>query len=195
MTNSWGKSGYAAACHAGAAIEGLCYSSGGDPTVPGSATQFYYNYTSYNSDTGEPSQPGWLTYLLTAGSNNGTVTIPTNGTKGALSLYALKSPHLPSLMGSEEFQRELAALERSLGRTIVGFPASRVGSPDGEPDPEALYHQPTDMFPNKQGSTIAEELRLWAKKHALVPQEHADDAGLALLEFEKWSVGEAVESS
>ncbi|KAI0714897.1 hypothetical protein C8Q76DRAFT_440199 [Earliella scabrosa] len=126
---------------------------------------------------------------------HGTVTIPTNGTKGALSLYALKSPRLPSLMGSEEFQRELAALERSLGRTIVGFPASRVGSPDGEPDPEALYHQPTDMFPNKQGSTIAEELRLWAKKHGLVPEEHADDAGLALLEFEKWSVGEAVESS
>ncbi|KAI1139468.1 hypothetical protein F5Y05DRAFT_411657 [Hypoxylon sp. FL0543] len=69
--------GYAAACHAGAAIEGLCYSSGSDPTVPGSVTQFYYNYTSYNSDTGEPSQPGWLTYLLTAGSNNGTITVPS----------------------------------------------------------------------------------------------------------------------
>ncbi|KAI2616398.1 hypothetical protein GGS26DRAFT_578467 [Hypomontagnella submonticulosa] len=69
--------GFAAACHAGAAIEGLCYASGSAP-VPGSVTEFYYNYTSYNSDTGVPSQPGWLTYLLQAGSGNGTITVPSS---------------------------------------------------------------------------------------------------------------------
>ncbi|KAI0756354.1 hypothetical protein C8Q80DRAFT_1093089 [Daedaleopsis nitida] len=126
---------------------------------------------------------------------HGSVSIPMNGTKGALSLYALKSPRLPSLIGSEEFQRELAALERSLGRTIVGFPTTRVGSPAGEPDPEALYHQPTDMFPNKQGGTIAEELMLWAKKRGMVQEGDSDGAGLALLEFEKWAVGEALPES
>ncbi|KAI1382851.1 uncharacterized protein F4822DRAFT_98686 [Hypoxylon trugodes] len=68
--------GYAAACHAGAGIEGLCYAAGTAP-VAGSVTEFYYNYTSYNPDTGAPSQPGWITYLLTAGSNNGTITIPS----------------------------------------------------------------------------------------------------------------------
>ncbi len=123
---------------------------------------------------------------------HGTVTIPMNGTKGALSLYALKSPLLPSLITSEEFQRDLAALERSLGRTIVGFPTIHIGNPDGEPDPEALYNQPTDMFPNKLGSTIAEELCLWAKGHGLVTEQITEEAGIALLEFEKWSVGEAV---
>ncbi|KAI1641950.1 uncharacterized protein F4817DRAFT_354298 [Daldinia loculata] len=66
--------GYAAACHAGAAIEGLCYSGGGG----GSVTEFYFNYTSYNPDTGVPSQPGWITYLLKAGSNNGTITVPSS---------------------------------------------------------------------------------------------------------------------
>ncbi|OTB04632.1 hypothetical protein M426DRAFT_320747 [Hypoxylon sp. CI-4A] len=69
--------GYAAACHAGAAIEGLCYEAGSAPTA-GSVTEFYYNYTSYDSETGVPSQPGWLTYLLTAGSGNGTITVPSS---------------------------------------------------------------------------------------------------------------------
>ncbi|KAI0720056.1 elongation factor TS-domain-containing protein [Cerioporus squamosus] len=121
---------------------------------------------------------------------HGTVTIPTNGTKAALSLYALKSPRLPSLIGSEEFQRDLAALERSLGRTVVGFPVTHVGDPS-RPDPEAWYHQPTDMFPSKNGSTVVEELAAWAKKRGMVPEGGADEAGLALLEFQRWSVGEA----
>ncbi|KAI1780280.1 hypothetical protein F4818DRAFT_395213 [Hypoxylon cercidicola] len=67
--------GYAAACHAGAGIEALCYASGS--SLPPSVTQFYYNYTSYNSETGVPSQPGMLTYLLTAGGTNGTITVPS----------------------------------------------------------------------------------------------------------------------
>ncbi|KAI0879874.1 uncharacterized protein GGS22DRAFT_176619 [Annulohypoxylon maeteangense] len=69
--------GYAAACHAGAAIEGLCYSAGSTPPA-GSVTEFYFNYTAYNSDTGAPLQPGWVTYLLSAGSGNGTITVPSS---------------------------------------------------------------------------------------------------------------------
>ncbi|KAI1630899.1 hypothetical protein F4809DRAFT_646934 [Biscogniauxia mediterranea] len=61
--------GYAGACHAGAAIEGLCYSTG---PVSGSSFEFYYNYSSYNSDTGEPQQPGYLTWLLPFTGPNGT---------------------------------------------------------------------------------------------------------------------------
>ncbi|KAI2636359.1 hypothetical protein GGS26DRAFT_548778 [Hypomontagnella submonticulosa] len=39
--------GYAGSCHAGAAIEGLCYSAGGLPE--GSTSfQYYFNYTGYN---------------------------------------------------------------------------------------------------------------------------------------------------
>ncbi|KAI0382956.1 hypothetical protein F5Y04DRAFT_36078 [Hypomontagnella monticulosa] len=48
--------GYAGSCHAGAAIEGLCYSAGALPQ--GSTSfQYYFNYTSYNKvgddDAGE----------------------------------------------------------------------------------------------------------------------------------------------
>ncbi|KAI0673777.1 hypothetical protein C8Q78DRAFT_1076747 [Trametes maxima] len=125
---------------------------------------------------------------------HGSVTIPTNGTKGTLALLALKSPKLSSLIASEEFQQKLAALQRSLGRTIVGFPTTLVRSSSGEPNPEALYDQPSDMFMDKQGSTIAEELRLWSRKHGLV-NDGVEDDGIEVLEFTKWSVGEPVESS
>ncbi|KAI0828863.1 hypothetical protein BC628DRAFT_1337463 [Trametes gibbosa] len=125
---------------------------------------------------------------------HGTVTIPTNGTKGTLALLALKSPQLSTLVGSEEFQQKLAALQRSLGRTIVGFPTTVVRSPNGESNSEALYEQPSDMFMDKQGSNIEEELRFWAQRHGLV-SEGAEDGGIEVLEFAKWSVGEPLEGN
>ncbi|KAI8990497.1 hypothetical protein BD414DRAFT_302602 [Trametes punicea] len=118
---------------------------------------------------------------------HGSVNIPTNGTKGTLALLALKSSHLPSLITSEEFQQKLAALERSLGRTIVGFPATIVHSRSGESDPEALYDQGSDMFMDKQGHTVEEELRLWSRKHGLT--DASAEAGIEVLEFVKWSAG------
>ena len=125
---------------------------------------------------------------------HGTVGHAGGGTKGALALLALKSPRLPELVGQEEFQQRLRALERSLGRTIVGFPTTRVRALDGAADPEALYEQPSDMFMDKQGSNVEEELRIWAKAQGLVG-EGAEDGGLEVLEFVKWSVGEPLESS
>ncbi|KAI0652500.1 hypothetical protein C8Q79DRAFT_103796 [Trametes meyenii] len=125
---------------------------------------------------------------------HGSVAIPTNGTKGTLALLALKSPELPSLVVSEEFQHKLAALQRSLGRTIVGFPTTLVHSPLGETNSEGLYDQPSDMFMDRQGSTIAEELSLWSRKHGLVT-DGSEDGGIEVLEFAKWSVGEPVDIS
>ncbi|KAI0354593.1 hypothetical protein OH77DRAFT_1590374 [Trametes cingulata] len=125
---------------------------------------------------------------------HGSVSFPTNGTKGTLALLALKSLHLPSLITSEDFQQKLAALQRSLGRTIVGFPATVVRSQDGEANDVALYEQPSDLFMDKQGSTVEEELRLWSQKHGLVGQGVEGD-GIQVLEFAKWSMGEPVEST
>ncbi|KAI0778974.1 hypothetical protein BD413DRAFT_513213 [Trametes elegans] len=124
---------------------------------------------------------------------HGSVAFPTNGTKGTLALLALKSAQLPSLISDEEFQKKLAALERSLGRTIVGFPTSIVRSQSGERTAEALYEQPSDMFMDKQGNNVEEELRLWSRKHGLVGK--GEDGGIEVLEFAKWSVGEPLESS
>ncbi|KAI0123442.1 hypothetical protein BJ170DRAFT_641838 [Xylariales sp. AK1849] len=68
--------GYVGACHAGAAIEGLCYSDG-DVNSSATYNQFYYNYSSYNPDTGEVYQPGFITWLLTfSGSDDGLDTEP-----------------------------------------------------------------------------------------------------------------------
>ncbi|KAI0640062.1 elongation factor TS-domain-containing protein [Trametes polyzona] len=125
---------------------------------------------------------------------HGAVTIPTNGTKGTLALLALKSPQLPSLITYEEFQQKLAALQRSLGRTIVGFPTTVVRSQTGESGGMALYEQPSDMFMDKHGNTVEEELRFWGQKHGLV-SANGEDGGIEVLEFAKWSVGEPVESN
>ncbi|KAH9932041.1 uncharacterized protein BXZ73DRAFT_77562 [Epithele typhae] len=124
---------------------------------------------------------------------HGAVGGVMNGTKGALAVLALQSPRLPELIGAEEFQQQLAALQRSLGRTIVGFPTTTVRAPDGQSDPEALYGLPTDMFMNKQGGTVEEELRHWASAHGLAAD--GAEGGLEVLEFEKWSLLEPLENA
>ncbi|KAI3326006.1 hypothetical protein HD806DRAFT_488869 [Xylariaceae sp. AK1471] len=58
--------GYVGACHAGAAIEGLCYAAG--PAVEG-AYEFYYNYSAYSPDTGEVFQPGYIIWNLPYNGN------------------------------------------------------------------------------------------------------------------------------
>ncbi|KAH8664513.1 hypothetical protein BX600DRAFT_550538 [Xylariales sp. PMI_506] len=63
--------GYASACHSGAAIEALCY----EETLLDLGNEyadFYYNYTSYDSTTGEVSQPGLITWLLPYNEGNTT---------------------------------------------------------------------------------------------------------------------------
>ncbi|KAI0155519.1 hypothetical protein BJ166DRAFT_336404 [Pestalotiopsis sp. NC0098] len=69
--------GYAGACHAGAAIEGLCYIAGelNDTT---SYQQFNFNYSSYDSTTGEVYPYGWLEWELPLSSGDGeTTSVPS----------------------------------------------------------------------------------------------------------------------
>ncbi|KAK6073320.1 hypothetical protein SCUP234_05472 [Seiridium cupressi] len=70
--------GYAGACHAGAAIEGLCYVDG-----PLNETytyqQFYFNYSSYDPTTGEVYPYGWIEWELpfTSGESGEVETEPS----------------------------------------------------------------------------------------------------------------------
>ncbi|KAK6214496.1 hypothetical protein LQW54_004217 [Pestalotiopsis sp. IQ-011] len=69
--------GYAGACHAGAAIEGLCYIAGelNDTT---SYQQFNFNYSSYDPTTGELYPYGWLEWELPLSSGDGeTTSVPS----------------------------------------------------------------------------------------------------------------------
>ncbi|KAI1084328.1 hypothetical protein F5B20DRAFT_593435 [Whalleya microplaca] len=68
--------GYAYACHAGAAQEGLCYTASPRP-ICDAPYEFYFNYTSSDQETGEPLQPGYLTWLLTATGENGLESYPS----------------------------------------------------------------------------------------------------------------------
>lgn len=68
--------GYAGACHAGAAIEGLCY-VGGALNTTATYQQFYFNYSSYNPTTGEVYPYGWLEWELQyIGLDNEIATTP-----------------------------------------------------------------------------------------------------------------------
>ncbi|KAL7624541.1 hypothetical protein AAE478_006108 [Parahypoxylon ruwenzoriense] len=69
--------GYAGACHAGAGIEGLCYTPGAAPADASSSYSWYYNYTSSDSSTGAPIQPGYLTWLLPLVGENTTISVPS----------------------------------------------------------------------------------------------------------------------
>lgn len=65
--------GYAWACHAGAATEGLCYAEG-STAVSGSVYEFYYNYTSYDG----ASLPGSINYVFTyLGADGAAVHVPS----------------------------------------------------------------------------------------------------------------------
>ncbi|KAI1437450.1 hypothetical protein GGR50DRAFT_73359 [Xylaria sp. CBS 124048] len=65
--------GWALACHAGAATEGLCYVNGSAP-VSGAEYEFYYNYTYYGNDT----YPGAISYVYAYQGADGTsVHVPS----------------------------------------------------------------------------------------------------------------------
>jgi hypothetical protein len=66
-------SGYAWACHAAAATEGLCYAAGSSP-VSGSPYEFYYNYTYYNDSV----NPGSISYMfIYEGADGQPVEVPS----------------------------------------------------------------------------------------------------------------------
>lgn len=55
--------GYVGACHAGAAIEALCYASG-PVNSSSNSNQFYFDFGGYDPETGATTQPGWISWLL-----------------------------------------------------------------------------------------------------------------------------------
>ena len=56
-----------------------------------------------------------------------------------------------------------------------------------------LQTEPSDMFMDKQGNNVEEELRIWAQAQGLVAE--GQDGGIEVLEFVKWSLGESAESA
>ncbi|KAI0977598.1 hypothetical protein F4678DRAFT_455749 [Xylaria arbuscula] len=68
-----GIDGYAWACHAGAATEGLCYAAGSG-AVSGYVYEFYHNYT-FND---EVVYPGFISYVFSyQGSDGNLVKVPS----------------------------------------------------------------------------------------------------------------------
>ncbi|GLB35847.1 putative associates with the EF-Tu.GDP complex and induces the exchange of GDP to GTP [Lyophyllum shimeji] len=134
--------------------------------------------------------------LRLASYSHGSITIPTQGRIGSMALLALKSSRLGALLASEAFQDDLARLERSLARQIVGFETTSVTSPAGQTDETALYNQSFMMFPeNSSGSTVREVLGRWALEKGLVESEQMlESEGLVVLDFKKWRVGETADS-
>lgn len=61
--------GNAGACHAGAAVEGLCYEAGAAPVPSKNYYNFYYTYGSYDLTTGVAQQPGWISWFLQIGGD------------------------------------------------------------------------------------------------------------------------------
>ncbi|KAF5385400.1 hypothetical protein D9615_001245 [Tricholomella constricta] len=135
--------------------------------------------------------------LRLASYSHGSISVPTQGRIGSLALLALKSPKLAELLVSEAFRNDLARLERSLARQIVGFETMSIVSPAGEELETALYDQQFMMFPdNSSGATVREVLGRWGIEQGLAESEQGvDSGGLAVLDYKKWTVGETADPS
>jgi len=133
--------------------------------------------------------------LRLASYSHGSIIIPTQGRIGSMVLLALKSPKLGELLASEAFRGDLAWLERSLARQIVGFETTSIASPAGQKVETALYDQLFMTFPdNSSGSTVHEVLGRWALEKGLVESEQVlESGGLVVLDFKKWTVGETTD--
>lgn len=112
----------------------------------------------------------------------------SQGRIGALALVALKSPRLMPLLSTLEFREELGRIERALARQVVGFDTTAIRGDEG-----ALYDQPFMMFGGAQeGETVGDGLARWAREKQLILDGDGEDTGgLEVLEFVKWTVGEA----
>jgi len=112
----------------------------------------------------------------------------SQGRIGALALVALKSPRLAPLLSTLEFRDELERIERALARQVVGFDTMAIRGDEG-----ALYDQPFMMFGGAQeGETVGDGLARWAREKQLILDSDGEDTGgLEVVEFVKWTVGEA----
>lgn len=95
------------ACHAGAAVEGLCYTAG-SRAVSGSVYEFYYNYTYDEGYT----YPGSISYIFSyEGDDGGSVKVPSFMhlyPNFASNVSAVQAP-LPSRFPSSRSESPVAA--------------------------------------------------------------------------------------
>ncbi|KAJ7459103.1 elongation factor TS-domain-containing protein, partial [Mycena galericulata] len=117
---------------------------------------------------------------------HGSVNNPQQGRIGALGLLRLSSPRLREQFASKEFCDDVASLERTLARQIVGFDTRSIRSADVE-DQTALYRQPFMIAGDLSGKPVGEALALWAEAHGLGNGSEA----LEVTRFAKWTVGES----
>ena len=119
-----------------------------------------------------------------------SASVSQQGRIGALALIALKSPRLPTLLGTREFCEQLERIERALARQIVGFDTLAIRGEEG-----ALYDQPFLMSSRDalfEGEMVGAGLARWAREKQLVLDADGTDAGgLEVIEFVKWTVGES----
>ncbi|KAM6498663.1 Elongation factor TS domain containing protein [Amanita muscaria] len=134
-----------------------------------------------------PSEIG----LRVAAYVHGSVNNPSQGRIGSLALLGLKSPNVSALIKSDPFRDNLGRLERSLARQIVGFDTKLITASTG--DETALYNQPFAMLAGDlNGQPVQAVLRAWSEQNGLVEAGN-EDGGIAVLDFAKWTVGEAIE--
>lgn len=130
------------------------------------------------------------TCLRLATYAHGSVGMPNQGQIGGLAVLALRSKKLDELLQAQAFADDLAKLERSLARQIVGFPATSIRTANDGQSEGALYEQKFMMYPGSGGQTVSRVLKQWSQQHGLVDPEEDSCGGLEVLEFTKWSVGE-----
>lgn len=113
------------------------------------------------------------------------------GRVGALSLVNLRSNQLSQIIAREQFQQELAILERSLARQVVGFDTLSIEpAPENEVEEQALYRQPFITLAGEfNGLPVSEALTKWSLSQGLISE--GSEGGVQVLNFLKWTVGEA----
>lgn len=123
--------------------------------------------------------------LRVASYCHGSVGNPNHGQIGTLAVLALKSAKLGELIAAQTFRDDLARLERSLARQIVGFPTTTLRPPEGQEDECALYEQQFMMHPESNGANVRVALEQWAGARGIEVE-----GGLEVVELAKWTVGE-----
>ncbi|KDQ15705.1 hypothetical protein BOTBODRAFT_108325 [Botryobasidium botryosum FD-172 SS1] len=122
------------------------------------------------------------------------------GRVGGIVALGMCAHDLPLRLATEKFNTDLSQLTRALARQTVGFETRsiRPSSPPADPaaviettdaESTALYEQQFVM--NQSSHTVHKELRTWAESRELRAEDHA---GVDVVDFVRWKVGEAIEA-